>query len=441
MQMSRRSVLAGGAALALSLAGCGRSAEDPLAGKNADPPTGPAEIEWLAQSLDANDGSDLRQVLVSAFHAAHPNITVHIAQAPSATDVQRATLTTQIASGSPRPDVYLGDCVWPAQFAHNSLALGLDRLVAPEFWDDFADPVVTSLTYDGQRWAFPVYLSESFLYYRTDLLAKHSIPVPRTWEEVSRAARTLAGSGDVRYGLVWQGASSEGLTCNFTEFVADAGGHLVTEDYRAAALDSEAGRRALGFLDELVGTGASPRSVGTFNEQESLTTFAGGEAAFMRNWSYAWASAHDPSDSSIADRVGVALRPGFDGSPRQGLSTVGGWHNFVNPHTEELGAALVFARWMSGVEAQTLMAERSTYIPASRTALAAPRVTGLRNPIFDLATQVDLVPRPTRTPYYPKVSEAIYTRINPVVLGSAGTRGALPAIADDINAALKGVAL
>ncbi|CAM05434.1 carbohydrate ABC transporter substrate-binding protein (CUT1 family) [Saccharopolyspora erythraea NRRL 2338] len=439
MQLSRRSLLAGAAGLAV--AGCGRAETDPLAGKSAEPPTRPVTIEWLSQKLKSNDGSDLRQVLVDAFRAAHPNITVRIAQAPPTTDVQRATLTTQIASGAPRPDVYLGDCVWPAQFAHNSLATPLDTLVEPGFWDDFAEPVVTSLTYEDRRWAFPLYLSESFLYYRADLLAKHGIAVPRTWEELTRAARALTATGDVRYGLSWQAAPSETLTCNVAEFVADAGGELVAPDYSRATLDSAAGRRALGFVEELVGTGVSPRSVATFSEQESLTTFTGGQAAFLRNWAYAWGTAQDPSDSQVSGRIGATFRPTFDGATRSRVSTVGGWHNFVNPHTEQLGAAVAFARWMSGVDAQLILGMRSTQLPASLTAVNDPRIRQNDNPVLRMVPEVDLAPRPTRTPYYPQVSEAVYSNINPVVAGSSDPGAVLAKVSSEIDFALSGVVL
>lgn len=440
MPLSRRKLLAG-ALGAAGLAGCARADSDPLAGKDPTPPREPVTIQWAAAPIDGRDGSDLRPALVEAFQDAHPNVTVRITKTPPTSDTQRSTFATQIAAGSELPDVYLGDCAWPAQFGENALAMPLDELVPAEFWQDFAAPVVTSLTYDGRRWAFPFYLDESFLYYRTDLLAKHDLPVPRTWEELSRTARKLTDAGDVRYGFLWQGAPSETLTANISEFLSDADGSFVTEDYGAAAIDSPAGRRTAEFIDDMMRTGVSPRAVGTFSEQESVTAYSSGQAAFLRNWASLWTTIASPAESAVVGKMGVAPRPTFAGTRTAKVSTVGGWHNYINPHTRNLGAAVQFARWLSELPAQLLLCTRSAHVPASEAALEHPRLQRDDLPIFRVASELDLHPRPTRTPYYPQISNAVYTEFNALVIGSRGPGGLLRDVATGIDSALAGVAL
>ena len=58
----------------------------------------------------------------------------------------------------------------------------------------------------------------------------------------------------------------------------------------------------------------TPRGVTSYQETESHTAFINGDAAFMRNWPYAWAELQKPG-SAVAGRVGVvSLGDGTQGS-------------------------------------------------------------------------------------------------------------------------------
>ncbi|MBV2364451.1 ABC transporter substrate-binding protein [Streptomonospora nanhaiensis] len=439
MHLSRRGLLTGGVVLAATaLAGCGGDARPPVTAADIAPPTEPVTIDWMAPELLTNDGKDLRRSLVRAFQKRFPNITVRLVQVPPTTDVRRTTLTTQIASGAVTPDVYLGDCAWPAQFAHNSLAMPLGRVADDEeFWSGYPEEVVSSISYQGQVYAFPCYLDLAFLYYRADLLDKHGLEVPATWEELRRTALRLIDTGDVRYGLVWQGMSGEPLTCNVSEFVADAGGALMDLRARRVRVDSPEARRALTFMTELVSEGVSPEAVGTFAEEQTLTAFAGGQAAFLRNWSYAWGSANDPESSLVAGKVGAVLRPTFEGAGTERHSTLGGWHNFVNPHTAHPGAAVAFARWVAEEEAQTLMAATSPYLPTLSAVLDNPRIAGPDKPTNRLSADAAIVLRPFGSPHYPAISKAIYTDVNRLLVDGADPG----AVGDTLTEMAQGMAL
>ena len=396
MDLSRRAVLGGGTALAAaSLAGCASdpgSARDALA---AEIPDEPVTIDWISQVLADNDGNDLRRTLVDAFTRRHPTVTVNLVDVPPTTDVRRTTLTTQIASGAVSPDVFLGDVTWPAQFAYNSLAQPLGAVEEEkEFWAGFPEPVARAVSYQGDAYAFPMYVDISFLYYRKDLLDKHGFDPPRSWEEMAETALALKDAGDVRYGFVWQGQSGEPITCNFAEFLADAGGSLMNADATEVTVDSAAGRRAMEYMARLVADGVSPASVGTFAEEQSMTAFASGQAAFLRNWSYAWGAANAP-DAATAGKVGAVLRPAFDGGGPRGQSALGGWHNYVNPNTRNLGAAVAFARWVAEEEGQTIMATTSPYTPPLESVLSDPEVTGQDNPTFGLSADALRAPEGT----------------------------------------------
>ena len=139
---------------------------------------------------------------------------------------------------------------------------------------------------------------------------------PTTWEQLETDAKTLASSGKVKYGFVWQGDSYEGLTCNFMEYLASAGGTATNSDFTKATLDSAAATKAVTFMRSLITSGASPAAVTTFQEPQAMNTFGAGNAAFLRNWDYAYSAATTPSSGGKlnASQVGVEPMPTFRAS-------------------------------------------------------------------------------------------------------------------------------
>ncbi|WP_129839545.1 ABC transporter substrate-binding protein [Streptomyces sp. RFCAC02] len=399
---------------------------------------GPAKgsITWYAINFGPEG---LPQKLIDAFEEKHPDITVTYQPAPNNTDTMRATLTTEISGGSGAVDVYNGDLVWPAQFGDATLALPLDEHLPDGYWDRFEEERSRTTEYEGEHVAVPFYSDSGFLYYRKDLLEKHDLPVPKTWEDLAETAAKLQDSGDVRYGYVGQWANYEGLTVNWSELSAAGGGRSVSADGQRPAIDSPENERVLSFMRGMIEDGVAPPATTSFQEQQSLQTFLEGDAAFHRNWAHGWGESNNPETSHIVGKVGLSPLPAFEGEDGPGPSGAGGWNLMVNPHSEALGASLAFVEWMTGPEAQRILAE-NTVIPALSEVLHDKDLQR-DNPALAAAADVPVVSRPADTPRYPQISRGIYTHLNAALAGSATPKDALRAAADDIGRALDGRAL
>lgn len=374
-------------------------------------------IVWAESFTTGN----LANELVKAFEKKYPKIKVKLQVQPSDTDTNRATLTTAISGGSSTPDVYMGDVIWPAQFANSQLAAPLSDYLPKSFWNRFSNGLVSGATYNGKVYAAPLFADTAFLYYRKDLLAKYHLPVPKTWEQVKSEAAQIQKAGGARYGFVWQGADYEGLTCDFDEYLADAGGQVLKNG--KADLTSPAANKALSFMRSLITSGVTPKTVDTFQESQSENVFTQGNAVFLRNWSYAWSDSQTPSTSKVVGKVGVTALPTFAGHGSSGYSTVGGWDLYVNPHTKDLPAALQFLDWMTGTQAQSILAENSE-MPTNKT-VADSKSLAKYSPVFALLPKVKFVSRPSQTPEYPSVSKAIYDNVNEALAGSISVSKAL----------------
>ncbi len=433
----RSSLLFGAATMALVLAGM--SACSSGSGSSAAAPpsaTGAAKgtITWYANQFGPTN-IDIRKTLIAAFEKANPGITVKLEQAPSDSDTFRSTLTTQISGGSSSFDVYNGDVVWPAQFGKADLALPLNSYLPSSYWSTFSPGLVSSVTYDNKIMAAPLFTDNAFLFYRKDLLKKAGLPVPTTWEQLQSEAQTLQKKGLVKYGFAAQFDSYEGLTCDFTEFEADAGGQSVNAAATKSTIDSAASLKALTFMRGLVTSGVAPSAITTFQEPQSETLFTSGQVAFERNWTYAYADSNSPSTSKVAGEVGITTLPTFQGQTGPGYSATGGWNLYINPHSKNIPADVAFVKWITSPAAQKIIAVQGGEIPTVASVLAEPDVQAA-NPAYPIAAKNKLQARPSNAAAYSQVSQSIYSNVNSALTGASSPQNALKAANTSINSAL-----
>ena len=392
-------------------------------------------ITWWASPITTST-PDPRVVLIDAFEKAYPNIHVTLQSAPTDTDTNRSSLITTISGGASSPDVYMGDVIWPAQFGKAGLAVPLSSYLPSSYWSSFAPGLVSGATYNGQVYGAPFFEDQGFLYYRKDLLAKEGLPVPTTWQQLETDAVKIKDAGLTKYGYVWQGDSYEGLTCNFMEYLGSAGGSVLNSAMTSSTINSPAAVTAATFMRSLITSGASPAAVTTFQEGQAMSAFATGQAAFLRNWDYAYSySQTKSSPSSVVGDVGVVPLPSFSGQPSPGTSNIGGWNLYVNPHSKNVAADITFIKWMTGTDAQTTLATQFSEIP-TLTSVRGSSAVESKNPVLAIVSKTRLIPRPAQTPQYAKVSQAIYTNINSMLSGAVSPSAALSAAASQINSAV-----
>jgi multiple sugar transport system substrate-binding protein len=421
-------------AIALSVATFAVTPTASATAKNASTKT---TITWWASSIAAGTpgGPDLRNVEVAAFEKAYPNITVDIQTAPSNTDTNRAGLVTTISGGATTPDVFMGDVIWPGEFGAHGLALPLSKYEPASFWSRFASGLVAGATYKGQVYGAPFFQDQGFLFYRTDLLKAAGMAVPKTWEQLESDAATLVKQHKVKYGFVWQGAAYEGGTCDFMEYYSDTGGTVLNASDSASTLNLADVTKTLTFMHGLVTSGASPAAVDTFQETQVMNTFVAGDAAFIRNWDYAYSSSQAPG-SKVIGKVGVAPLPTFAGEPYPGYSNIGGWNLYINPHSKKIAADLDFINFITGTHAQTIEATPPfSEIPTNAMVRALPAIKK-ESPPFAVLSQTKLVARPAQNPNYPKISQAIYSNMNAALSGSATPASAASAMVSQVASAL-----
>jgi trehalose/maltose transport system substrate-binding protein len=351
-------------------------------------------------------------------------INVKLVPHPSASDASYSQLARNFSAKSSSIDVMMLDVVWPGAFAPYLVDLKKKLGKASKA---HAQGIIQNNTIGGKLVAMPWFGDFGILYYRTDLLKKYGIKSPpKTWAELATQARKIQkGERDSNknfYGFVYQGNSYEGLTCDALEWIASAGGgHMI--DNGKVTINNAKARTILDAIGSWVGD-ISPRGVTSFDEEGARNVFAAGNAAFMRNWPYAYAA---NQTTPVKGKFSVTVLP--HGAAGPSVGTVGGWQLGVSKFSKHKDAAIELVRYLTSPAVQKFDAIYNTNVPTI-PAVAKIKAVVRANPY--LKPQIATVARVTRPAKYLKThynegSKAIYQGINQILNGQKAS-SVLPGI-------------
>jgi len=361
--------------------------------------------------------------------------TVTFVPMPASTTDQFGQYKLWLAAGNADIDVYLVDVIWAPQLSDQFLDLSK---AAAEVVPDHFPSIVQSQTVGGKLVAMPFFTDAPALYYRKDLLEKYGVEVPKTWDELTAAAQKIqdgeraAGSNDL-WGYVWQGNAYEGLTCNALEWVKSNGGGQIIEPDGTISIDNPQAVKALEMATAWVGT-ISPKGVLSYGEEESRGVWQTGNAAFMRNWPYAYALGNG-GDSPIKGKFEVAPLPS-GGGDNKSAATLGGWNIAVSRYSPNPDAAVALAMHMGSTEFQKEMALKLSHLPTIISLYDDPEIAEKQSLIprwKDIF--LNAVPRPsapTKTAYN-EVSSKFWSAVHDTLSGTGTAADNLEILGADLD--------
>jgi multiple sugar transport system substrate-binding protein len=323
---------------------------------------------------------------------------------PDAADQKHQLYVQWLNAGASDPDVLQLDVIWTPEFAAAGWILPLDRFL-PET-EAFFSSTIEANRWGDSLYALPWFADVGMLYWRTDLMAAP----PATFEDLVRQGKRARATKATQYGMVYQGARYEGLITTFVEYLGAYGGRIL--DGRRVVVNSEPALRALtGMRDQIYRDGVVPRAVLTWQEEQTRFAFQNGQAAFMRNWPYAYPLMQDTAESRVAGKFSVAPMPaGPGGSP---TAAVGGAQLAINRRSEHPEAAWALINFLTQPEQ---MRERATVVGQFPTRTAVyddPELaSGLAIQPATVRRIIEYgVPRPV-TPIYTQLSEILQIHLH-----------------------------
>ena len=181
----------------------------------------------------------------------------------------------------------------------------------------------------------------------------------------------------------------------------------------------------------------------SYTEEEARGVFQAGNAAFMRNWPYAYALAQS-QESPVRGLVGIAPLPKGDVPGGKPTGTLGGWQLAVSKfstHPEEAADLVIY---MTGQEEQKRRAIEASLLPTYPEIYRDQEVLEHADdqqiddhPMMAMVYEplTNAVARPSRVVKgkYNQVSSAFWSAVHQVLSGQATPEAALESLEAQLN--------
>jgi trehalose/maltose transport system substrate-binding protein len=324
-------------------------------------------------------------------------------------------------ANSPDIDAYMVDVIWQGILAPH--AVDMKKYYNEDEIKEFFPRIIENNTVGGRLVSIPWFGDAGILYYRKDLLEKYEYKEPpKTWEELTEMAKKIqegerkAGKPDFQ-GFVFQGKASESVTCNAIEWIYSFDGGTIVDPDKKITINNPNAIKALETAKGWVGT-ISPKGVVTYGEEEARNVWQAGNAAFMRNWPYAYALGNDPK-SVIAGKFDVTVLP-KGGDNGKNAAALGGWQLMVSKYSKNPDAAADLVKYLASAESQKKRAIELTQLPTRPALFEDPEILA-KNPYFKNLLDVlsNAVARPSTVAgaNYNQLSTDFFQNVNKVLTG------------------------
>jgi trehalose/maltose transport system substrate-binding protein len=373
--------------------------------------------------------------IVADYEKLHPNIEIKVQQVPDKNTEAYGFILQLMEAKSSKVDIIRTDIVWIGDLADH--LVDLNKYGADKVSKEFFPQIIENNTVNGKLAALPMYVDVGMLYYRPDLLKKYNLTVPETWMELTKAAY-LIQSGERKNGnqdfegYMWDAPCNEGLTCTGLELINSFNGGTIVSKDKKVTVDNANAVKAIAMAAKWIGT-ISPAGVNSMKGEEIRAVFQSGNAAFMRNFPYAYVLSQQPG-SAVKGKVGIAPLPHGEGGKSSGV--LGGYQVSVNKYSKHPKEAAEFLIYFTSAKAQKMRAVEAGNAPAipdlykdKDVLKKSPEYSDIYNALLTA------VPRPSTqcAPNYTQVSITFYKEVYDVLTGKKDAASALSDAAKKIS--------
>ena len=361
--------------------------------------------------------------------------TVKIVSTPNDTNERLALYQQILASGTADIDVFQIDVIWPGILGNHFIDL---KPMSKGAEAEHFPAIIDNNTVGGRLVAIPWFTDAGVLFYRKDLVEKYGLKAPTSWADLTAAAEKIQdgerkGGNDKFWGFVFQGKAYEGLTCDALEWIDSFGGGAIVDGTGAITINNPKAAAALTAAAAWIGK-ISPEGVLNYAEEDARGVFQSGNAAFMRNWPYAW-SLGNGADSAVKGKIGVvALPKGGDAGKNTG--TLGGWELAVSKYSKHPAEAADLVMYLTSKAEQKRRAIAGSYNPTIASLYQDKDVLTAAPFFGDLyATFTNAVARPSKITgtNYNKVSNAFWNVTHDVLSGKTKADAGLASLEGELK--------
>lgn len=342
--------------------------------------TGPVEIEfWHAMSGNLEKAL---QKITDDFNNSQENITVKLVNQGNYGDLSTKVMAAAKANKLPALSQAYED--WMTEYIQNDFITDLTPYVESEkygFTDEEFNDIMGVFremnTWDGVLYGVPFNKSTQLMFYNVSYFKEAGLEVPKTWDEMKAAAEKL--TNDKVIGIGFENA----LSLGFNQWVHQAGGQFFDEATGEFKMNSEEGKYALTYVNDLIQSGVA-RTAGEDGYMSG--PFSRGDVAM-----YFGSSAGLPFVAAPAEENGIEWATAVLPSDAQAAAPFQGTNVTMFNHLsdEEKLASWEFMKFLINKDNTIYWAEQTGYIPVRQSALDSAEWKSYveENPNYGVAEQ------------------------------------------------------
>ncbi|MBY5978548.1 sugar ABC transporter substrate-binding protein [Phaeobacter italicus] len=270
-------------------------------------------------------------------------------------NVLRQRVTTDISTKGGAFDIMTIGMYETPIWGANGWLLALDNLSEGYDAADILPAMAGGLSHEGTLYAAPFYGESSMIMYRTDLMEKAGLEMPKdpTWTFVREAAAAMTDRDNEINGICLRGKAGWGEGGAFITAMSNSFGARWFDMDWNAQFDTEAWANTLNFFKGMMDE-SGPAGYATNGFNENLSLFQQGKCGMWIDATVAASFVTNPNDSTVADKVGFALAP--DNGLGKRSNWLWAWALAIPAGTQKQDAAIQFIEWATSKDYIELVA-------------------------------------------------------------------------------------
>jgi multiple sugar transport system substrate-binding protein len=346
---------------------------------------------------------------------------------PNDATQSREQLVRRLGAKDSSIDIIGLDVILTSEFANAGWIEPWTGKFKKEASENVFPSVLKTATFENQLYAAPFNTNTQLLWYRKDLVPKP----PETWDEMIEMAEELPEAGQIQV----QAERYEGYTVWINALIESAGTSILSGP-EEVDLEQQPTEEALEVIGKLAHSSAASPELPTSNEDSARLAFEAGNAAFMTNYTFAFASAKENAPE-INEEMGAAPFPRVNENPAK--PPLGGFNLAVSAYSSHKKEAFEAAACLSG-EKSELTATELDGLPPSHENLYTNKVVEKAYPGFAglVKESVEAAGARPVTPAYQDVTSALQRTLHPPEsIPAEGEEGKYEELKENLEAAVK----
>lgn len=259
-----------------------------------------------------------------------------------------AKMLLEFSAKSGRYDIVQNNIIFIKGFADAGFIVPYDDLLKDngQYFDkaDFVPRYLQTAENGGKLYGMPVYGESTFLMYRKDLFEQYGIAVPKSFDDIEAAAKTIFEKSNKSIaGITMRGQQGIQSVYVWAAYLWGFGGAFL-DDKGGSAIGSPEAIAALEAFTRVL-RNYGPVGVANFGWEENRLLFQQGKAAMTLDATVNGAYNEDPSVSRIVGKVGYVPVPMQSKAPKGGSSSLAVHCMYLSADSKAKEAATVFATW------------------------------------------------------------------------------------------------